>query len=275
MTAYYPSDAHQARTARLLATALSGTLATGHKGEGGQKSASGVASADPQREEPSSSKGVLYQGLPGRVHDGELEEVLSLPRKASRPQRPQEYVAGLLERIVEPTVLSADKAEELVQSKVKDKVVLLDNPQRDSFSLRDAKQKKAKQHASRRPRGLGRAALKDAGALCLEGVKHASLQPLQQAWAAYALDLLQPCIVGGSLPTTLDRAAMDLVLMCDYQGGELEVIRAKCPTLVGKRGIVLRETAGTFQLVGSDDRLVTVPKVRGDARSQDSLSLSL
>jgi len=111
------------------------------------------------------TEGGLYGGLPARIHGGDLESILELPRAGGRPQ---DYVSSLLREIVTPAVLSEEKAVDLIDSKVKNKVVLLDNPQKESFSIDKVKEKKAKQAASSRHRGLGRAGMKRGNALLLD-----------------------------------------------------------------------------------------------------------
>ena len=46
----------------------------------------------------------------------------------------------------------------------------------------------------------------------------------------------------------------------DYHGAELQVVRSNCTGRVGLRGIVLKDTKFTFEIVTCDNEIKTIPK---------------
>jgi ribonuclease P protein subunit POP4 len=50
------------------------------------------------------------------------------------------------------------------------------------------------------------------------------------------------------------------LVRADYHGAFLRVVQSKCPSLVGKNGLVVQETLNTFVLIQSDNRSVVIPK---------------
>ncbi len=83
-----------------------------------------------------------------------------------------------------------------------------------------------------------------------EQQKYALYEPLAKLWASYARSVLpdNPKQVG------------DRVLRMDLHGALVEVVRAKDPSLVGKQGIIVAETANTILVATKKDRVVTIPK---------------
>lgn len=41
----------------------------------------------------------------------------------------------------------------------------------------------------------------------------------------------------------------------DFHGAKVKVVRSKCPSLVGIKGIVILDTKNTFKVIGKDDIL--------------------
>ena len=75
--------------------------------------------------------------------------------------------------------------------------------------------------------------------------------PLHQLWKQYISHLL----AGQAGPGIAEK-----LLKADFHGAIFTVIRSKCPTLIGVRGIVLQETENVLRMITEPDRLVTVPK---------------
>ena len=51
-----------------------------------------------------------------------------------------------------------------------------------------------------------------------------------------------------------------MLVSADYHGSLLEVVRSRCASRVGLKGIVIKDTKFTFEIVTKKDVLKTVPK---------------
>lgn len=81
--------------------------------------------------------------------------------------------------------------------------------------------------------------------------KYELYEPLAALWTQYA---------DGISNGATERTIGDRVLRMDLHGAQLEVVRSKDPGLVGKKGILVAETANTVLVVMREDRVVTIPK---------------
>lgn len=68
-------------------------------------------------------------------------------------------------------------------------------------------------------------------------------EPLHQMWIGYIQDILG----GGSLLVTPTMAAK--LCSADFHGAKIEVVRARCVSRVGLKGIVVKDTKFTFEIV--------------------------
>ena len=72
-------------------------------------------------------------------------------------------------------------------------------------------------------------------------------------WVDYMREILG-LTESQNLYTTAQSAGAKLV-SADYHGAEIEVVRTLCAGMVGIRGIVLRDTKFTFQIVTKKNQL--------------------
>lgn len=96
--------------------------------------------------------------------------------------------------------------------------------------------------------------------------RYADYEELSQLWQEYIQDLL------GSFSAT----SPNKILKADFHGASIRIVRAKCPSLVGKEGIVIQETQNVFRIVtpekgrvvkeGIDAKKGTVVKEGTDAK---------
>ncbi|PQE03756.1 hypothetical protein CJF30_00006438 [Rutstroemia sp. NJR-2017a BBW] len=96
--------------------------------------------------------------------------------------------------------------------------------------------------------------------LCLYDVpklaqKYSIYEPLHKMWVAYISEVL-----GGEncMPVTGSAAAK--LCSADYHGAELEVVRSRCVSRVGVRGIVIKDSKGVFEIITKNNALKVVPK---------------
>lgn len=92
------------------------------------------------------------------------------------------------------------------------------------------------------------------------GQKYEVFEGLHQMWEAYIREVLFDNPDGwASGPITGAGAAPKLV-SADYHGAELEVVRSRCVSRVGVKGIVIKETKFTFELITKNNTVKSIPK---------------
>jgi ribonuclease P protein subunit POP4 len=94
-------------------------------------------------------------------------------------------------------------------------------------------------------------------ALCIYDIpknsqKYSIYEPLNKMWVGYVQEIL------GGMPVTGAGAAK--LCSADFHGAEIEVVRSRCVSRVGVRGIVVRDLRGVFEVVTKTDKLKVVPK---------------
>ncbi|KAJ8060652.1 hypothetical protein OCU04_010959 [Sclerotinia nivalis] len=97
-------------------------------------------------------------------------------------------------------------------------------------------------------------------ALCLYDVpksaqKYSIYEPLHKMWLGYISEVL-----GGEncMPVTGSAAAK--LCSADYHGAELEVVRSRCVSRVGVKGIVIKDSKGIFEIITKNNDLKVLPK---------------
>ena len=91
------------------------------------------------------------------------------------------------------------------------------------------------------------------------GLKFKDMIDLHKIWLGYITQQIEGC--------GKDTAALEITLCrADYHGALFVVSDSKNKSLIGATGIVTQETRNTFRVIGTDDRLLTIPK-KGSAFS--------
>lgn len=185
-----------------------------------------------------SDLGPEYCGLPEAVakdiaqQGGGLSEIRVLPT----------FVPDLVKGIV------ADYREKDVsyEYKVKNKVLAMEN-----FPRRNATPGKKKRI---NPAPLSSKKKKETGLYKLEkdSSRYDYFLRVHDLW----LDYIDELIKGDKNESSI----VQKILRADFHGSIMTVIRAKCFSLVGLTGIVLKETKNLFHIIHEDNRIRAVPK---------------
>ena len=107
---------------------------------------------------------------------------------------------------------------------------------------------------------LSRKGLKKIGLYSLPktSLKYKDFLPLNQLWCSYIqeqfgnIDLNKKPLTIGTLHY---EQISQLILKSDFHGAKVNVIRSKCPSLIGINGIVILDTKQTWQVIGKDNIL--------------------
>ncbi|XP_065087793.1 ribonuclease P protein subunit p29 [Ochlerotatus camptorhynchus] len=97
-------------------------------------------------------------------------------------------------------------------------------------------------------------------ALPVDTIRYEQIVPLNRLWRGYMGRYLGKERLPDVTEAQYNQLTSD-ILKADFHGAKISVIRAKNPSLVGIRGIVVLDTKGTFKLVSKDDKMRTIPKM--------------
>lgn len=178
---------------------------------------------------------------------------------------PKEHIAeALLKRAHSP-----DQANTIFRERVKQRPLLLrptsPDPDLDARSkrrsLRHQKAKYQRSSSSTKPKPLS---AKQKRRLDLYDIpasqrKFAIYAPLHRMWCAYIREILGLGREGKR--TFVDaNSAGPVLVSADYHGALLEVTRSRCLSRVGVKGIVVKDTKFTFEVVTMRDEVKILPK---------------
>ncbi len=144
----------------------------------------------------------------------------------------------------------SEDADRIFAEKVKQKPLFLrptDSEVTDARELRrrERTRKQAFLRKKQKPRPLS---AKQKRALCIydipkEAQKYSIYEPLHAMWVGYIQEVL-----GENCTPVSSQSAAKLV-SADFHGAKLEVVRARCVSRVGVKGIVVKDTKFTFEVI--------------------------
>ena len=161
---------------------------------------------------------------------------------------------------------SPDTASNIFRERVKTRPLLLrptsPDPTLNARSKRQYErlQKAKAQRKSNKPKPLS---AKQKRKLCIYDIpksqqKYAIYEPVHQMWCAYMREILG--IADGKRTHVDANGAGPMLVSADYHGALVEVVRSRCPSRVGLKGIVVKDTKFTFEVVTTKDALKAIPK---------------
>ena len=86
-----------------------------------------------------------------------------------------------------------------------------------------------------------------------EHQKYVIYEPLHRMWVEYMWEVLG--IEEGKRPYITAQGAGSKLVSADYHGAELTVVKSRCVGMVGLKGIVVKDTKFTFQLITKKNEL--------------------
>ncbi|KAI6906828.1 RNase P/MRP, p29 subunit [Hortaea werneckii] len=178
---------------------------------------------------------------------------------------PKEHIAeALLKRAHSP-----DQANTIFRERVKQRPLLLrptsPDPDLDARSkrqsLRHQKAKSQRSFSSTKPKPLSAKQKRRLGLYDIPTSqrKYAIYTPLHRMWCAYIREILGLGREGKRSFVDANSAGPVLV-SADYHGALLEVTRSRCLSRVGTKGIVVKDTKFTFEVVTMRDEVKVLPK---------------
>jgi ribonuclease P protein subunit POP4 len=84
--------------------------------------------------------------------------------------------------------------------------------------------------------------------------KYEIYEPLNRLWIGYIQEVL------GENCTPVESGTVAKLVSADFHGAELEVVRSRCVSRVGVRGLVVRDSKFVFEIITRDNALKIIPK---------------
>ncbi|KAK8208021.1 hypothetical protein M8818_004059 [Zalaria obscura] len=177
--------------------------------------------------------------------------------------------SDLLSRAHSPAI-----ATSIFKDRIKQKPLLLRATSPDpSLNARAQRQKSGLQKAaaarkSKKPRPLSAKQKRAVGLYEIpkEQRKYRIYVPLHEMWCGYMREVLGGGLGHGqgqeakALQYVTPASHGPLLASADYHGAKVEVVRSRCVGRVGIKGIVVRDTKFTFEVVTEADEVKVVPK---------------
>ncbi|TPX69317.1 hypothetical protein SpCBS45565_g02502 [Spizellomyces sp. 'palustris'] len=194
--------------------------------------------------------GPMYEPLPiGLTLDP------SVPTDITHATIPTPFTPSFVQSII----ASNQNASRNYETKVKNKVLLVDNPPASDAIRQQRRSKKDEMKRKRKTKRMSAKERKETGVwdVPVEAQKYALYVPLHNLWQGYINDLFDKSSQPGVI--------LPRMMKADYHGALLTVAKSKCPTYIGISGIVIKETENMFYIITKDDcmKSKTVPSLDG------------
>lgn len=153
-----------------------------------------------------------------------------------------------------------DRAQEIFKDKVKLRPLHLKPGEGQTPDARDYRRKvrlqaEERRKKKRKPQPLSAREKRETGLhqIPKEQRKYNIFEPLNKLWVGYMHEVLGP-----GRPVTSVAAAK--LASADYHGALVEVSRSRCPSRVGVKGIVVKDTKYTFEIINKASEIKVLPK---------------
>lgn len=153
-----------------------------------------------------------------------------------------------------------DRAQEIFKDKVKLRPLHLKPGEGQTPDARDYRRKvrlqaEERKKKKRKPQPLSAKEKRETGLHMIpkEQRKYRIFEPLNRLWIGYMHEVLGP-----GRPVTAIAAAK--LASADYHGAVVDVSRSRCASRVGAKGIVVKDTKYTFEIVTEANEIKVLPK---------------
>ncbi|KAI1123431.1 RNase P/MRP, p29 subunit [Nemania abortiva] len=155
---------------------------------------------------------------------------------------------------------SPDSANRIYSDKIQHRPLFLKPSSPPPSAARDARRKaradKKKRAKALKPKPLSARERRKLQLYHLpkEGQKYSIFAPLNSLWIGYIREILGAELYNGG------QGAAAKLCAADFHGAEVEVSRSRCPSRVGAKGIVVKDSRFTFEIVTRQNQVKTLPK---------------
>ncbi|CAJ2512331.1 Uu.00g053460.m01.CDS01 [Anthostomella pinea] len=155
---------------------------------------------------------------------------------------------------------SPDSTNRIYSEKIQHRPLFLKPSSPPPSNARDARRKARKDKQKRanalEPKPLSARQRRSLGFYYVPktGQKYSIYEPLNKLWLGYIREILGNDVYAGG------QSAGAKLSAADFHGAEVEVARSICPSRVGIRGIIIKDSKSTFEFITKHDKIKTVPK---------------
>ncbi|KAI0429538.1 RNase P/MRP, p29 subunit [Xylaria sp. FL1042] len=155
---------------------------------------------------------------------------------------------------------SPDSAKRIFSDKIQHRPLFLKPSSPPPSTARDARRaarnEKQKRAKALKPRPLSARERRRLQLYRLpkEGRTYSIFAPLNDLWVGYIREILGSELYNGG------QGAAAKLSAADFHGAEVEVSRSRCPSRVGVRGIVVKDSRFTFEIITRQNQIKTLPK---------------
>ncbi|EUC64804.1 ribonuclease P protein subunit p29 [Rhizoctonia solani AG-3 Rhs1AP] len=165
-------------------------------------------------------------------------------------------------------VIGRSEAESVYTTRAKGRPMILDNPQKESKSRLEQKNRatRRKEDKRRRRQNIEHGKERLTPKIMVKGLKYSTFVDIHKLWCGYMSELLSLsalALINEPLEAYLSSHAIGMqtkLVKADFHGCKLTVKASKCPTLIGSSGLVIEETSNVFRIITIDDRVKVLPK---------------
>jgi ribonuclease P protein subunit POP4 len=174
---------------------------------------------------------------------------------------PQPFAQALLERAHSPTTAASHYTERVIKRPL---YVRATSPTPSARALRrqtlNSTKEKSRKRSKLKPRPLSAARKRGLGLLEIpkEQQRYATYEGLHGLWVGYMREILG--LNGEREAYVTAASAGQLLVSADMHGAVLEVVRSRCVSRVGLKGIVVRDTKFTFEIITEKNAVKDIPK---------------
>jgi ribonuclease P protein subunit POP4 len=155
---------------------------------------------------------------------------------------------------------SPDSVNRIYSDKIQYRPLFLKPSSPPPSTARDARRKarteKKKRAKALKPKPLSARERRKLGLYNLppDGQKYSIFAPLNKLWVGYIREILGSELYNGG------QGAAAKLSAADFHGAEVEVSRSRCPSRVGVRGIVIKDSRFTFEVITPKNQIKILPK---------------
>ena len=175
-------------------------------------------------------------------------------------EKPPDHIAyQLLARAHSPTIASTIFTDKVLHKPLNLRPTSPDPTSQDARAQRRRQRLRKKEHALRRQK-LKPLSAKEKRNLGIYDIPKISqryniYEPLHSMWVGYMWEILG--LKEGQKSYLTAQSVGSKLASADFHGAELEVVRSKCVGRVGCRGIVVRDTKYTFEVITKKNVLIS------------------
>ena len=175
-------------------------------------------------------------------------------------EKPPDHIAyELLARTHSPTTASTIFTDKVLHKPLNLRPTSPDPVSQDARDQRRRQRLRKKEHALRRqkPKPLSAREKRNLGIYDIPKTsqKYNIYEPLHSLWVGYMWEILG--LKEGEKSYLTAQSVGSKLASADFHGAELEVVRSKCVGRVGCRGIVVKDTKYTFEVITKKDVLIS------------------